>query len=100
MTTTTQASSRTRPYTGAEYLESIRDGREIWIYGEKVKHVTTHPAFRNTARMLARLYDALHAADAAGAAAIWMEAPPQSEDWRDVQDRLARAASVDPGEWA
>src|SRR6188472_3887073 len=60
MTTTTQASSRTRPYTGAEYLESLRDGREIWIYGEKVKDVTTHPAFRNTARMLARLYDALH----------------------------------------
>ena len=46
--------------TGDEYLESIRDGREIWIYGERVKDVTTHPAFRNTARMLARLYDALH----------------------------------------
>src|SRR4029434_9362211 len=51
---------RTRPYTGAEYLESIRDGREIYIYGERVKDVTTHPAFRNTARMIARLYDALH----------------------------------------
>jgi 4-hydroxyphenylacetate 3-monooxygenase len=46
--------------TGDEYLESIRDGREIWIYGERVKDVTTHPAFRNTARMIARLYDALH----------------------------------------
>ena len=51
---------RVRPMTGAEYLESIRDGREIWIYGERVKDVTTHPAFRNTARMIARLYDALH----------------------------------------
>jgi 4-hydroxyphenylacetate 3-monooxygenase len=51
---------RSRPLTGAEYLESIRDGREIWIYGEKVKDVTTHPAFRNTARMIARFYDALH----------------------------------------
>jgi 4-hydroxyphenylacetate 3-monooxygenase len=49
-----------RPLTGAEYLESIRDGREIWIYGERVKDVTTHPAFRNTARMIARLYDAMH----------------------------------------
>ena len=38
----------TRPFTGAEYLESLRDGREIWIYGERVKDVTTHPAFRNT----------------------------------------------------
>ncbi|RPH59202.1 MAG: hypothetical protein EHM89_11100, partial [Acidobacteria bacterium] len=43
---------QTRPYTGAEYLESIRDGREIWIYGERVKDVTTHPAFRNTTRMI------------------------------------------------
>ena len=41
-------------------MESLRDGREIWIYGERVKDVTTHPAFRNTVRMLARLYDALH----------------------------------------
>lgn len=50
----------TRPLNGAEYLESLKDGRELWIYGERVKDVTTHPAFRNTARMLARLYDALH----------------------------------------
>src|SRR3989440_9783569 len=50
----------THPMTGKEYLESLRDGREIWIYGERVKDVTTHPASRNTARMIARLYDALH----------------------------------------
>ena len=56
----TQTAGRTRPYTGAEYIESIRDGREIYIYGERVKDVTTHPAFRNTTRMIARLYDAMH----------------------------------------
>ncbi len=49
-----------RPMTGDEYLERLRDGREIWLYGQRVKDVTTHPAFRNTARMVARLYDALH----------------------------------------
>jgi len=48
------------PLTGDEYLESLRDGREVWIYGERVKDVTTHPAFRNAARSVARLYDALH----------------------------------------
>ena len=48
------------PQTGDEYLESLRDGREVWIYGERVKDVTTHPAFRNSARMAARLYDAMH----------------------------------------
>src|SRR5438034_11022434 len=49
-----------RPFTGAEFLESLRGRREVWIYGERVTDVTAHPAFRNPARMLARLYDALH----------------------------------------
>ncbi|SEP69470.1 4-hydroxyphenylacetate 3-monooxygenase oxygenase component [Streptomyces sp. yr375] len=49
-----------QPLTGDAYLESLRDGREVWIYGERVKDVTTHPAFRNSARSVARLYDALH----------------------------------------
>jgi 4-hydroxyphenylacetate 3-monooxygenase len=49
-----------RPFTGAEYLASLRDGREIYVYGERVEDVTTHPAFRNAARSIARLYDALH----------------------------------------
>ncbi|GJD18267.1 pyoverdin chromophore biosynthetic protein pvcC [Rivularia sp. IAM M-261] len=50
----------TIPMTGNEYLESLRDDREVWIYGERVKDVTEHPAFRNCARMVARLYDAMH----------------------------------------
>jgi 4-hydroxyphenylacetate 3-monooxygenase len=49
-----------RPMTGEEYVESLRDGREVWLYGERVADVTTHPAFRNPVRMTARLYDSLH----------------------------------------
>src|SRR5215469_14812315 len=49
-----------RPLTGEEYIASIRDGREIYLYGDRVADVTTHPAFRNSVRMTARLYDALH----------------------------------------
>jgi 4-hydroxyphenylacetate 3-monooxygenase len=49
-----------RPFTGQEYLASLRDGREVYIYGERVADVTVHPAFRNAARTIARLYDALH----------------------------------------
>ena len=55
---TTGRLSATAPQTGAEYLESLRDGRTVFIYGERVSDVTTHPAFRNGAR--SRLYDALH----------------------------------------
>jgi 4-hydroxyphenylacetate 3-monooxygenase len=49
-----------RPFTGAEYVESLRDRREVYIDGERVGDVTSHPAFRNSVRSLARLYDALH----------------------------------------
>lgn len=49
-----------RPFNGAEILESFKDGREIYAYGERVKDVTTHPAFRNSAAVVARMYDALH----------------------------------------
>ena len=49
-----------RPFTGAEYIASLRDGRAVFIDGERVADVTTHPAFRTTIRSVARLYDALH----------------------------------------
>jgi 4-hydroxyphenylacetate 3-monooxygenase len=48
------------PMTGAQYLDSLRDGREIWLNGERVLDVTTHLGFRNGTRSVARLYDALH----------------------------------------
>jgi len=46
--------------TGAQYLESLRDDREVYIYGERVRDVTIHPSFQNSARSIARLYDTLH----------------------------------------
>jgi 4-hydroxyphenylacetate 3-monooxygenase len=49
-----------RPFTGKEYLESLRDDRHVYINGERVKDVTSHIAFRNSVRTLGRLYDALH----------------------------------------
>ena len=33
--------------TGADHLAALRDGREVYIDGERVADVTTHPAFRN-----------------------------------------------------
>ena len=55
MATTGGASSGMR--TGSEYLRSLRDGRAIYVDGERVKDVTTHPAFREAARSVARLFD-------------------------------------------
>jgi 4-hydroxyphenylacetate 3-monooxygenase len=44
--------------TGAQHLESLRDGRTVYIGGERVDDVTTHPAFRHAAQTFASLYDA------------------------------------------
>ena len=49
-----------RLLTGERYLDSLDDGREVWYDGEKVANVARHPAFRNSARSIARLYDSLH----------------------------------------
>ena len=45
------------PKNGTQHLDSLRDGREIFINGESVDDVTTHPAFRNSTRSMASLYD-------------------------------------------
>ena len=46
--------------TGDEYRDSIRDGRSVWIDGEQVTDVTTHPAFRPIVDARARIYDMAH----------------------------------------
>jgi 4-hydroxyphenylacetate 3-monooxygenase len=46
--------------TGDEYRDSIRDGREVWIDGERVEDVTTHPAFKPIVDARARIYDMAH----------------------------------------
>ena len=43
--------------TGKRYIESLRDGREVWIDGKRVDDVTTHPAFRDMIKALADVYD-------------------------------------------
>jgi 4-hydroxyphenylacetate 3-monooxygenase len=43
--------------TGKEHLESLRDGRIVYIGSERVDDVTRHPAFRMAAQTVAALYD-------------------------------------------
>ena len=47
---------------GAEYLASLRDGRAVFLGGERVADVTAHPAFAESARRIAERYDAARAA--------------------------------------
>jgi 4-hydroxyphenylacetate 3-monooxygenase len=44
--------------TGADYLRQIgNDGRHVYLHGELVRDVTTHPAFSGAAHSLAKLWD-------------------------------------------
>ena len=46
--------------TGKAFLEALRDDREIWIDGERVRDVTTDPRFAGAAQTVAELYQLQH----------------------------------------
>jgi 4-hydroxyphenylacetate 3-monooxygenase len=85
--------------TGQQYRDSIRDGRQVWINGERVADVTRHPMFRPLVDVRARIYDMAnepgHAAvmtyrDAAGTpCSVGSKLPVTQEDWH------AKRAAVD-----
>jgi aromatic ring hydroxylase len=85
--------------TGAEYRESLRDGRKVWVIGEGlVEDVTVHPATRATVDEYVAWYDRhfdpawqdvlLTPPDAQGARTPWAYALPRS-----VQDLRAMGRS-------
>ncbi len=49
--------------TGAQYLAGLRDGRVIYLEGERVADVTTHPRLARAAHTIAALYDLQHDPD-------------------------------------
>jgi 4-hydroxyphenylacetate 3-monooxygenase len=86
--------------TGQDYIESLRDGREVWIDGEQVQDVPTHPAFAPVVNVRARIYDLAHEAgtkdlltyvddQSAERCATTSRPPHTREDWR------TKRASVD-----
>ena len=47
--------------TGEQFIDGLRQqSREVWIGGQRVPDVVTHPAFRNVVRSVAALYDLQH----------------------------------------
>ena len=81
--------------TGTQYLDSLRDGRQVWINGERVADVTTHPAFRPIVSLRARLYDMAHESrhsavmsyldEASGERSnLALKLPKTQQDWRQA----------------
>ena len=46
--------------TSEKYRDSIRDNREVFMNGERVKDVTAHPMFKPLVDIRARMYDMAH----------------------------------------
>ena len=78
--------------TGEDYRAGLRDGREIWIDGERVADVTAHKAFQPIVDAKARMYDLAHEAASAEAMtfaesgerfSILLRPPTEPEHWRE-----------------
>lgn len=46
--------------TGKQYKQSINDGREVYVDGERVENISEHPAFQPIVDVKARMYDLNH----------------------------------------
>lgn len=85
--------------TGDQYRDSIRDGRRVWINGERVADVTTHTMFKPLVDIRARIYDMAHEPAHAAAMtydengernAIGSKLPRNAQDWRDKRQATDR----------
>ena len=78
--------------TGDEYRTSLDDGREVWMNGEKVKDVCTHPQLKPVIDVRARIYDMQHDPSTKDQTtyqengedfAIGLRLPYEPKDWED-----------------
>ena len=76
--------------TSDEYRDSIKDNREVFMNGERVKDVTAHPMFKPLIDIRARMYDMAHdpatrdvmtVTQGADVNAIGSALPYTQEDW-------------------
>ncbi len=88
--------------TGKQYIDSIRDGREVYINGERVKDVPSHPMLKPLVDIRARIYDMAHEKktqevmtyeEKGERFAIGLKLPFTQEDWH------AKRKSIDAVMW-
>src|SRR5258708_12643527 len=71
--------------TGNQYLDSIRDDREVYINGERVKDVTRHSMMKPLIDIRARIYDMQHEASTRELLAYQKDG-----EWNAVANKLPR----------
>ena len=84
--------------TGEEYRQSLRDDREVWVDGERVKDVPSHPTFKPIVDVRARIYDMAHEKqyqevmsyqDKGERFAIGLKMPTDQTDWAVKRESVA-----------
>lgn len=75
--------------TGRQYLASLRDGRVVYLDGERIDDVTAHPGLGASAQIVADTYDRLHSAEP-GAVNPALTIPRTVDDLRARCDLLVR----------
>ena len=91
--------------TGQQYIDGLSNNpAEVWIRGEKVDDVTTHPAFQNGVRSLASLYDQQQ--DSATKDAMTFKSPSSGEPVglsfiipKTIDDLVKRREMMTNGAW-
>ncbi len=85
--------------SGADYLAGLRNDRSVYLNGERVADVTTHPAFAGAARSVAALFDLAH--DPANREVMTFPSPrdgrPVNKSWlvpRTREDLAARRVAI------
>jgi 4-hydroxyphenylacetate 3-monooxygenase len=71
--------------TGQQYLDSIRDSREVYINGERVKDLAQHPMFKPLIDIRARIYDMQHEAATRDVLSF-----QEHGEWHAVANKLPR----------
>src|SRR5689334_1632817 len=56
----TAKAARVMLRTGEHYLQSLNDGRAVWVGNEKIDNVATHPLTRDYAARTAEFFDLHH----------------------------------------
>jgi 4-hydroxyphenylacetate 3-monooxygenase len=83
--------------TGEEYRSSLDDGREVWINGQRVEDICSHPQLKPVIDVRSRIYDMQHDPDTQKETtyeengerfAIGLRLPYEKKDWQDKRDAV------------
>jgi 4-hydroxyphenylacetate 3-monooxygenase len=76
--------------TGQQYLDSIRDTREVYINGERVRDVTQNPMMKPLIDIRARIYDMQHETATRELLAYQEHGDRERGEWNAIANKLPR----------